>query len=193
LNSQNQPIEQSKQQPKSNLIFATKILAEITIFVSLAVALSYLSHFFFNLPQGGSINLGMIPIFWLSLRRGPIVGIFAGLVFGFADFAVEPSSIVNPVQAALDYPLAFAFLGVAGFFRRFSKVGPVLGVAVGGFLRFLLHFTSGVFFFYMFAPEGMNVVLYSAIYNATYMIPSTIICAIFIITLQRSKTLDIYM
>ena len=36
---------------------------------------------------------------------------------------------------------------------------------------------SGALFFADLAPAGQPVILYSAIYNATYMVPSTIICA----------------
>jgi thiamine transporter len=182
----NQPTEQTKK------IFSTKILAEIIIFVAMAGALALISHSFFNLPEGGSINLGMLPIFWLAIRRGPKIGIFAGAVFGIVDLAIEPF-VVHPIQLILDYPLAFACLGLAGFFRKLSTVGPVLGVIVGGSARFLCHFTSGVIYFPMYAPEGMNVLLYSAIYNATYMIPSIIICAAVIVLLQRSKTLNLHM
>jgi thiamine transporter len=188
MNTQtNQP---SKLKNK-NVIFPTKILAEIIIFVALAGALSYLSHFFFGLPQGGSINLGMIPILWLALRRGPKIGIFAGAVFGFVDLAIEPF-IVHPIQLILDYPLAFACLGLAGFFRTATAAGPVVGVVVGGLGRFLCHFVSGVIYFPMYAPEGMNVLVYSAIYNATYLIPSIVICAVAIALLQKSRILDIY-
>ena len=184
--------KQTKQPDKQfNNIFPTRILAEIIIFVSLAGALALVSHSFFSLPEGGSINLGMLPIFWLALRRGPKIGIFAGAVFGVVDLAIEPF-VVHPIQFILDYPLAFACLGLAGFFRKLTVAGPVLGVVVGGSARFLCHFTSGVIYFPMYAPEGMNVIVYSAIYNATYMIPSIIICAIIIVILQRSKILDIY-
>ena len=170
---------------------STKIFAEIIIFVALAGALALISHSFFSLPEGGSINLGMVPIFWLALRRGPKVGIFAGAVLGVVDLAIEPF-VVHPVQFILDYPLAFACLGLAGFFRKFKVAGPVIGVVVGGAARYLCHFTSGVIYFPMYAPEGMSPILYSAVYNATYMIPSIIICAIVIILLQRSHTLDLY-
>ena len=170
---------------------STKIFAEIIIFVALAGALALVSHSFFSLPEGGSINLGMVPIFWLALRRGPKVGIFAGAVLGVVDLAIEPF-VVHPIQFILDYPLAFACLGLAGLFRKFIVVGPVIGVAVGGTARYLCHFTSGVIYFPMYAPEGMNPILYSAVYNATYMIPSIIICAIVIALLQRSHTLDLY-
>ena len=157
----------------------------------MAGALALVSHFFFELPQGGTINIGMVPIFWLALRRGPKIGIFAGAVLGVVDLAIEPF-VVNPAQFILDYPLAFACLGLAGFFRKPAVVGPIVGVVVGGTGRFLSHFTSGVIYFPQYAPTGMSPVVYSAIYNATYMIPSIIISAAAIFLLQKSNTLDIY-
>jgi len=168
-------------------IFSTKILAEIIVLVALAGALSFISHGFFRLPQGGSINLGMIPIFWLSLRRGWKIGIFAGAVFGIVDMTIEPF-IVHLLQFILDYPLAFAVLGIAGFFRKYA----VVGVALGGFGRFICHFTSGIIYFANYAPQGMSPVVYSAIYNGTYIIPSIVICAIIIGILQKSRALNIY-
>ena len=184
---------QTKQQSEksNNNIFSTKILAEIIIFVAMAGALALISHSFFGLPQGGSINLGMVPIFWLALRRGPKIGIFAGAVLGVVDLAIEPF-VVNPAQFILDYPLAFACIGLAGLFRNFGAVGSIVGVVVGGTGRFLSHFVSGVIYFPNYAPPGMSPIVYSAIYNATYMVPSIIICAIVIALQQRSKTLNIY-
>ena len=63
--------KQNKQESeKSNQnIFSTKVLAEIIVFVAMAGALALISHSFFGLPQGGSINLGMVPIFWLALQK----------------------------------------------------------------------------------------------------------------------------
>ncbi len=160
----NQPKPENLKTQKSTNIFQTKILAEIIIFVALAGALALISHSFFSLPQGGSINLGMVPIFWLALRRGPKIGIFAGAVLGVVDLAIEPF-VVHPIQFVLDYPLAFACMGLAGFFRKFQTYGPVAGVAVGGFARFLCHFTSGVVYFGYYAPEGMSPIVYSVFYN----------------------------
>jgi thiamine transporter len=176
------------QKQETRQFFSTKILAEIIVLVSSAGALSLISHSFFRLPQGGSINLGMIPIFWLALRRGWIIGIFAGAVFGVVDMTIEPF-IVNPIQFILDYPLAFAALGVAGLLRKYA----VVGVALGGFGRFVCHFVSGIVYFSDYAPEAMSPLVYSAIYNGTYIIPSIIICAMIIGILQKSKTLNIYL
>jgi thiamine transporter len=134
----------------------------------------------------------MVPIFWLALRRGPKIGIFAGAVLGVVDLAIEPF-VVNPAQFILDYPLAFACVGLAGFFRNFKVAGPVVGVVVGGSARFMSHFTSGVIYFPQYAPPGMSPILYSAIYNGIYMVPSIIICAFAIFLLQKSNTLHLYM
>ena len=170
--------EPSIEKPNNN-IFSTKILSEIIVFVAMAGALALVSHFFFELPQGGTINLGMLPIFWLALRRGPKIGIFAGAVLGVVDLAIEPF-VVNPAQFILDYPLAFACLGLAGFFRKATVVGPILGVVVGGTGRFISHFVSGVVYFASYAPPGVSPVVYSLAYNGSYMIPSIIICAVVI-------------
>jgi thiamine transporter len=185
-------IKQQTELTKNNNIFSTKILAEIIVFVAMAGALALVSHSFFVMPQGGTINLGMVPIFWLALRRGPKIGIFAGAVLGVVDLAIEPF-VVNPAQFILDYPLAFACLGLAGFFRNLTVAGPVIGVVVGGTARFMSHFTSGVVYFSSYAPPGMSPIVYSAIYNGIYMVPSIIICAFAIFLLQKSKRLNIYM
>jgi thiamine transporter len=168
------------------------VLAETIVFVATAEVLSLVSHFFFSLPQGGSINIGMIPIFWLALRRGPKIGIFAGAVFGIADLIIEPF-VVNPFQFILDYPLPFAALGLAGFFRRWKVFGPGVGVVVGGTCRFLSHFASGIIYFASYTPEGMSPAVYSLIYNGAYMFPSIVICVIVIISLQASKSLNVYL
>jgi len=187
----NQQIKSENPKLESNNHFPTKILAEVIILVALAGALALVSHSVFTLPQSGSINLGMVPIFWLALRRGPKIGIFAGAVFGLVDLVIEPT-IVNPAQFVLDYPLAFACLGVAGFFRKPAVVGPVVGVVIGGTGRFLSHFTSGVIYFSQYAPPGMSPILYSVLYNGSYMVPSIIISAVVIAMLAKSNSLDIY-
>jgi thiamine transporter len=175
-------------QENRNQIFPTKLLAEIIVLVALAGALSLLSHLFFRMPESGSINLGMVPILWLAFRRGPKIGVFAGAVFGFVDLTIDPF-VVHPIQLVLDYPLAFAMLGLAGFFRK----QPVVGVVVGITARFISHFVSGVVYFANYAPEGMNPLIYSAIYNGTYIIPSMIICVVIIGIMQKSKVLNLYL
>lgn len=166
---------------------STHVLAEIVVFVALSTALSFI--IIFQLPEGGAVTLGsMVPILWLALRRGPKIGLFAGAVYGLVQLAVMPQ-IYYPLQVLLDYPLAFACLGLAGFFRKY----PLIGVAVAISGRFVMHFLSGVFFFAQFAPAGLSPVAYSVIYNASYLLPEMGISLLLIYLLQKSKVLNIYL
>ncbi len=167
--------------------FNTKIIAEIAVFVALATALSFI--IVYTLPQGGSITAAsMVPILWLALRRGPIIGIFAGALYGVIQLIILPYAY-HPVQVLLDYPLAFGCLGLAGFFKKWPIVGSVVGISG----RFAMHFIAGaVWFGPMFAPD-LNPYIYSAVYNGSYLIPEMAISAFALYLLQKSKALQMYM
>jgi thiamine transporter len=164
---------------------STKVIAEIVVFVSLATILSNIK--IFKLPQGGSVTaVSMLPILWLALRRGPAVGLFSAVAYGFVQVTFDPY-IVHPAQLLLDYPIAFGLLGIAGFFQK----RPFIGVTLGIIGRFVAHFLSGIIFFAMFA-DG-NPVIYSAIYNGGYLAVELVITLYIIYMLKRSKVLQIYM
>jgi thiamine transporter len=168
----------------------TKILTEVIAMVALAGILEFISGFIpFTMPEGGRVTLAaMIPIFFVAVRRGPRVGILAGIAFGLVVLIEEPF-VYNPIQFLLDYPLAFGALGLAGFFRKL----PLVGVAVGIAGRFVCHFISGLVFFASYAPAGMNPALYSAIYNAWYLIPELVISEIVMFILMRRGILQVYL
>ena len=133
-----------------------------------------------RLPQGGSITLESLPVLFIALRNGFWLGCFTGLLVGLLNLLLDPF-IVHPVQILLDYPLPFALLGTSAHFPR----RPWMGVLVGNAFRFLSHFLSGVIFFGSYAPEGMDVWGYSAIYNSLYIVPETILGILLIPTLLR--------
>ena len=167
----------------------TKILAEGTVVIALTVILKDILPPIYHLPQGGSVSAaGMVPLLWFSLRRGLRSGLEAGAVYGLVNMALG-GYIVDPVQALLDYPIAFAALGLASIFRKY----PPLGVAVGIGGRFLAHFVSGVWFFAQYAPEGMNPAVYSAIYNGSYLIVELIVSAVILYIVAKRKLLEIYL
>ena len=159
-----------------------RVLTEAAIAVALAFVLGLIKVF--QMPFGGSISLEMIPIILLALRQGPSVGIVAGAAYGLLDLAVEPFA-VHPVQVVLDYPLAFGALGLAGFFQPTIR-GAVIGTVVAVLARFVCHFLSGVVFFASYAPEGMNPYVYSAAYNAAYLVPSLGIAIVVVVVLLKA-------
>jgi thiamine transporter len=163
----------------------TQIFAEAIVFIALSAALNSIK--LYQLPYGGSVTLaGMVPVLWLSLRRGPVVGTYAGIVLGLVVMMIEPY-LYYPAQILLDYPIAFGALGLAGIFKK----RPVIGVGVGMLGRFISHFVSGVFFFSMYAKDwGMDPVTYSIAYNGSYLLPEFIISAVIIYLLLKKKLLD---
>lgn len=167
--------------------------------IAMAVALSAVLHFvrLYQMPQGGTVSLEMLPIFVIAFRRGLGAGVATGALFGLVDIVLEPI-IAHPVQAVLDYPLAMGLVGTAGIFRpvwrRFwtagqqeggvSKVtlglllGITPGVVLGASLRFVSHFISGIVFFASYAPKGQPVWLYSLLYNGSYVAASAAACLV---------------
>ncbi len=93
------------------------------------------------------------------------------------------------MQVLLDYPIAFGALGLAGFFRN----RPFLGVNVGIAGRFVAHFVSGIIFFATYAPEGMSPIVYSAIYNGSYLLPELVISVYLTYLVAETKLLKIYL
>jgi thiamine transporter len=163
-------------------------MVETALCVALAIALSRLPAF--KLPYGGSLSLEMLPIMVLALRRGFRAGVIAGVLTSIAVFLFEPF-VVHWAQVILDYPLAFGAVGFAAVGARAWRAAAAKGrmltagwtivvpsCVLAGALRFASHFVSGMIFFGQNAPKGQPVVVYSLVYNATYMVPATIACAV---------------
>ena len=164
---------------------STKVLAEVAILVALATVLSYIRFVVF--PQGGSVTLAsMVPLVILSYRRGWKVGIFACLVHGLIQFYQDPW-MLNWAQFLLEYPVAFGVIGLAGLFKGKELVGAVVGLG----LRFLAHAIAGVVYWAPeYAPPGMSHILYSLIYNGTYMLPEIVISGVFVYALVKRGILE---
>ena len=154
-----------------------RCLCEAAIMIALAQILGYLK--LYELPQGGSITLSMLPIFLFSYAYGVGPGMLVGAAYGFVQFLQGGLYFVHPIELLLDYPLAFAMLGLAGLANKFSdKWGMIPGIILGTFGRFVCAFLSGMIFFGMYAPEGQNLVVYSIVYNGLYLVPEAIICIV---------------
>jgi thiamine transporter len=158
-----------------------RVLTHVALAVALSAVLSLVVLWRF--PQGGMVTLGsMVPIFLIAIHYGPKVGILAGVLLGLVTMILDPF-FVHPVQIFMDYIFAFGAIGFAGFFRG----NKLLATLLGGVGRFTGHFLSGVIFFGMFAPEGMNPWFYSAIVNGTYLGIETGIAAVIILVLPIQR------
>ncbi len=180
------------------------LLVEIAIFAALGFVLDFVA---FKMPQGGSVSLVMIPIILMAFRRGALAGIITGLLIGLLQIVsgliyVTPLSFGFVVmQVILDYLIAFGVVGLAGLFRSQYEVYSnkhsrgkmiliiIMAVFVGSLLRYVTHVITGILFFGMYAEEGANLLLYSGVYNATYMIPvflvSAVVCTLLFLAAPR--------
>ncbi|MBO4862519.1 MAG: energy-coupled thiamine transporter ThiT [Firmicutes bacterium] len=168
------------------------MIAEGGVCVALAIALSFV-----KIPIGvnfggfgGSIDLVMVPLVVFALRWGAGWGMLAGLVFGTIKFFLGGSAI-DIVSIIFDYSVAYAFVGLAGLFRKAKGAGRPIGAFFGCLGRFAIHFISGFTVYARWMPKefmGMAMTskyVYSLLYNGTYMLPNTILCVLVIALLAK--------
>ena len=150
--------------------------------MAMSFVLSYIK--LWSMPLGGSVTLAsMLPLLWYSNRFGVRNGLIAGAAYGLLQLIQKPE-IYHWVQVLLDYPLAFAMLGLAGCVKNL-QLGSILGVAG----RWVCHILSGAIFFAEWMPEGWsNAWIYSAAYNGGYLLADLIICIV--LSFALAKALD---
>lgn len=177
-------------------------MTEVAIFSALALLLDLVSGFVFSRiwPQGGSISIAMVPIFLMGYRWGIKGGMLTGFLLGLLQIVSGTAWIMTPLQGFIDYYLAFTVVGISGVFmskfvnnfkdenRTKAKLYGIGGMFLGSFLRFLCHFTSGFVFLGSFAPKGQSVVLYSFVYNGTYMLFSFVLSAVVVMMLYSAAS-----
>lgn len=135
--------------------------------VAAAFALSMIR--LFSMPMGGTVTpFSMLPIAICSYLLGTRNGVMAGTALGMVNLIVNPY-VIHPLQLLLDYPIAFAALGAGGFLRN-TKFGLPGVYLVGVLGRFICSTLSGVVFFGSYAEgTGLSPLLYSVVYNGTYI------------------------
>lgn len=161
-------------------------IIRIAVLSALSCALSYIR--IYQLPQGGNISLGIIPILFAYVYLDRPSAILTAIISGILQYLPDPY-FVNLLQWLLDYPLAWGALALPVILpqnlNRIAKI--VLGGIIGGIGRFILHFISGKLFFAMFAPEGMNPDIYVSTYILSHLIPSIVITIVALLILNRLR------
>ena len=160
---------------------AVRMLCEGGIMLALALVLNAFKLIQF--PNGGSVDLAMIPIFFFAIRWGVGPGLLVGFVFGLLQMFIDGAIAWGWQSLLLDYLVAFTPLGLAGLFR-YRKGGIFAGTLLGCVLRFIVHYISGVTIYAIVAPtELFNITftepwMYSLAYNGSYMLVDTVICLV---------------
>jgi thiamine transporter len=140
----------------------------------------------------------MVPTMWLSLRRGLRVGIIAGALFGFLALLIDmiltgaSAIIATPMQAILEYPIAFGLIGLTGMLHKKTVPYALAGAGISVFLRFLVHyFVGAIVWYYVYAfPTEYGQWLWPAIYNGSFLLAEFIISAALLTVLVKRGTID---
>lgn len=162
---------------RGHIRWTARMLANAALCLALAFVLSYIK--LFDLPQGGAVTAAsLLPIVAFAYSYGLAPGLVVGVAYGLLQMIQDPW-IVTPVQAILDYPLAFACIALAAVARRLpDSWGWLAGMALAAVGRFVCHVLSGVVFFAEYAEgTGMTPFVYSVSYNS-FVFVDMAICAV---------------
>ena len=164
------------------------------VFCAMAMALAFITSYLklFNMPWGGSVTLcSMLFIVLVANWYGPKTGVLVGLAYGILQFIQEPY-VLSLFQVCCDYILAFAALGVAGFFAK-SKHGLLKGYIAAVIARGAFHALGGYLYWMDYMPDNFPKALtsvYPIVYNYSYLLAEGIITVIIISIPAVSKALN---
>ena len=148
-----------------------------------------------EMPYGGSVTFAsMLPILIVSYRHGACMGLGAGLAYAVIQqllglnnlsYVTGWASVVAVI--VLDYLLAFTLVGACGALRgriaRRTELSKSVrqrlelstGMGLACVLRYIMHTVSGATVWAGLSIPTEAALIYSVGYNATYMIPETVI------------------
>ena len=149
--------------------------AKSLAFAALSIALSFILSYIkiFRMPNSGSVTLAsMLPLMLFAASYGVGPGLLAGAAYGLLQY-LQGGWFVHPIQFLLDYPIAFALIGLAGLYKYMPKAWSqwsIYAAMVLGALGRCLSATLAGIFYWETAPWA------SLVYNGAYLVPDTLIC-----------------
>lgn len=164
----------------------TNRLTEGAILIAAAEILSFLP--LYKLPWGGSIDLAMLPIILFCVRWGFGPGMLISTAHALLQTLFEGGIAIGWQSILGDFLLAYMVLGIAGAFRGKFCPAAILACAT----RFLVHYVVGATIWAEYMPESFFSMtmttpwVYSALYNAAYMLPDLLMILAIYFLLRRT-------
>ncbi len=173
-------------------------------FAGVCISLSFVLAFVKISPvqSGGSITIAsFVPVLIFAYVYGPLEGFAVGLIHGLLNF-IESPWILTPATFLLDYLLAFASIGIMGFFGKMkrtekSALPVILGCIAVYLARFIFHLSSGMIYFlensvWVDFPDWAmaNAFTYSFIYQCIYIPADALIATATLVALAKTGVLD---
>ena len=171
----------------------TRNIAFIGLYAALAVVLQYVSSLipFLQMPKGGNIDLGVIPIFMASYQLGYKTGIITGLLCWLLAWIIGISGqwFLTIPQYLLDYLIPVSICGIASLFPKIGKLSNTyIGITASMILKYLAHVLSGVYWWFPETTYAGSLAswIYSLTYNLYYNL-ATLIVAIIVVQILINR------
>ena len=159
-------------------------MIECSMMIALSTVFSLVK--IIDMPYGGSVTIAsMLPIVIAAYRHGFLWGLGTALANSVIQLllGVNNLSYFTTWQSILaiillDYIVAFGVFAISGLFRRIEKrqnLAFLYGILVASLLRYICHVVSGATVWAGLSIPTNAALIYSLSYNATYMIPETIV------------------
>lgn len=171
-----------------------KISTKQLVFCGIAMALAFVTSYIkiFEMPWGGSVTLcSMLFIVLIANWYGVKTGISVGLAYSILQFIQEPF-VLSFFQVCCDYFLAFAALGIAGFFAK-SSHGLIKGYAAAVLARGAFHALGGYLYWMSYMPENFPQSLksiYPIAYNYSFLLAEGLITIVILSIPAVTKALN---
>ena len=153
----------------------TKTLAIMAIYCAVFVILDRVSDALnlFQMANGGKLNLGPVALLMCSYHLRWKNGLMVGVTSVFLQLAIGSVKFYGIWSFLLDYLIAYAVYGLASLFPNYKYFYS--GVLITSTLRLLSSTLSGTLLW-------ETPLWASLVYNASYMIPTTV-CVIIAVPL----------
>ena len=177
----------------------TQKLTLSAMLIGIATVLSCIK--LLDLPYGGSITAGsMVPIILIGYLFGNAWGVLSALCYIVIQLLLGMNALSYATSAGaaiaiilLDYVFAFTLIGLSGTFKKLSKNAAVslpLAALIACLLRYVCHVISGCTVWAGLSIPSGQALLYSLAYNATYMLPVTLVTVIAAAYLARTLSFE---
>ena len=167
------------------------------MFASISVALDIFKKMipFLNLPNGGSINISLIPLVISSFILGKKSGVLTALIaFSVSTVFGLNSIYISLPQYFFDYILPTLILGFASIFYKNKKVYEIIfGIIFVMAIRTTSLIISGMYFWFesTVAAGSLEAFIFSFTYNFPYNFLTTLM--LLICTPLLVKSIDKYL
>lgn len=122
-----------------------------------------------QMPNGGSLGVSVIPLLMASYHLGWQKGMMVSILSILLQYVTGPMYTPDLLGFLLDYLIAFSVYGLASLFPNYKLL--YTGVLITNLVRLLSSTLSGTLVWGLELWPSFG-------YNATYMIPTTILCLI---------------